>query len=101
MRISSAIFFTTSLLSTATAFTIKSTASTRAFAMSPLQQSATVTEISTLEKEALGNFFTSEQIEGIDIEPATGGVSNRMSYITVDGAKYLLRIYNNGVSKHT
>lgn len=63
--------------------------------------SATATKASTLEAEALSQFFTPEQLDAIDIKPATGGVSNRMSYIDVpngDGEKtrYLLRIYNNG-----
>ena len=59
---------------------------------------------SPLEFEALSKFFTKEQIQRLDIEPAEGGVSNRMSFVKIpekgDGAgekiKYLLRIYNNG-----
>lgn len=93
--------------------TLSSSSSTTAGTESTVETKETMmettTSMSALEKEALQYFFTEEQINGIRMEHADGGVSNRMSFITVpmtassvDGInhnnaiRYLLRIYNNG-----
>lgn len=94
MRFHSSLFVVISLLSRANAFT--SGIGKRTFITS--LKSATMNEISAIESEALEKFFSREEIEGIGIKPAEGGVSNRMSFITVGDERYLLRIYNNGVS---
>lgn len=48
-----------------------------------------------IAKEALAKFY--DDIEGIKIQPTTGGVNNIVQYITLpSGERELLRIYNNG-----
>lgn len=48
-----------------------------------------------IAKEALTKFY--DDIEGIELEPTSGGVNNIVQYVTLpSGERELLRIYNNG-----
>lgn len=48
-------------------------------------------------REAALKFLPSEEVEGAIFERASGGVNNKCAHLTTSsGARYLLRIYNNG-----
>lgn len=81
----------TSITTTTTNFALFSTTTTG--------QTTTATTTTALQNEALAQFFPSERLNEqhrLLVEEASGGVSNRMSFVTIGGTRYLLRIYNNG-----
>jgi homoserine kinase type II len=108
MRFSSLIFLVA--LPVVPAFSFQSGSSAHSISRMTALQSTAVTEETVaapksfvgsklndldIAKEALAKFY--DDIEGIKIEPTTGGVNNIVQYITLpSGERELLRIYNNG-----